>query len=177
MCSSWQSCTNNLIFIFCVLHISTCLPSLSFLVLSILIISSSALCIFFFLKLLLSLREVSVSKYPGCIFVAMLSVASWKPLHYCLFLASGHMSVHTFHSCTGNVGSALHLRLLACLSSSVVYFKIRHQLMGPIIIICQLNKTISNVTNWETCLSKPNYQSKTVTQLFYLLWQICLMAS
>lgn len=32
--------------------------------------------------------------------------------------------------------------------------------MGPIVIICQLNKTISNVTNWETCLSKPNYQSK-----------------
>lgn len=32
--------------------------------------------------------------------------------------------------------------------------------MGPIIIICQFSKTISNVTNWETRLSRPNYQSK-----------------
>ena len=89
----------------------------------------------------------------GCIFVAELRVALGKPLHCCS--CAWHtaprllIDVSKFYEKHGF--SPAPLRPSASFSSNAVCFKIRNQLSGQIIVICQPNKAISNVANWEKC--------------------------
>lgn len=55
---------------------------------------------------------------------------------------------------------------LAHFTSNVVCFNIRNQLLGQTIMLCQLDKAINNVANWEERYSFQPFETKLSKQTF-----------
>lgn len=96
-----------------------------------------------------SLREVPASKYEGaCLYLSFaLQCESLYPV-----LDSWHLVTYLLIDVSKLWETlAQPLRPLASFSSSVVCFKVRNQFLALTIIIGQLDKAISNITNWKKC--------------------------
>lgn len=96
-----------------------------------------------------SLREVPLSKYGGArLYLSfVLQCESLYPV-----VDSWHLATYLLVDVSKLWETlAQPLRPSASFSASVVCFKVRNQFLVLMIIIGQLDKAISNITNWKKC--------------------------